>query len=101
MADEDSGKFTYFLAGLGIGSLIGILFAPRAGEDTRELIRNRMDEGRDFLNDRSEELREQADELVERGRKAVAKQRENVRSAVDAGRQAYREASTRSEGAES
>ena len=95
MADESGGKFTYFLAGLGVGSLIGILFAPRSGEETRNLIHTRVDEGRDYLTKRSNELREQADELMERGRKAVARQRENVQSAVDAGRQAYREASTR------
>lgn len=95
MADDSGGKFTYFLAGLGVGSLIGILFAPRSGEETRNLINTRVDEGRDYLTKRSHELREQADELIDRGRKAVARQRENVTSAVDAGRQAYREASTR------
>jgi len=95
MADDSGGKFTYFLAGLGIGSLIGILFAPRSGEETRNLINTRVDEGRDYLTKRSTELREQADELIDRGRKAVARQRENVQSAVDAGKQAYREASTR------
>ena len=95
MADDSGGKFTYFLAGLGVGSLIGILFAPRSGEETRNLITSRVDEGRDYLTKRSHELREQADDLVDRGRKAVARQRENVQSAVEAGRQAYREASTR------
>jgi len=95
MADESGGKFTYFLAGLGVGTLIGILFAPRSGEETRNLINTRVDEGRDYLTKRSHELREQADELIDRGRKAVARQRENVQSAVDAGKQAYREASTR------
>jgi gas vesicle protein len=95
MADEGGGKFTYFLAGLGVGTLIGILFAPRSGEETRNLIQTRVDEGRDYLTKRSHELREQADDLIERGRKAVARQRENVHSAVEAGRQAYREASAR------
>jgi gas vesicle protein len=95
MADEGGGKFSYFLAGMGIGAVIGILFAPRSGEETRNLLQSRAEEGRDYLNKRSQELREQADDLVDRGRKAVARQRENVTSAVDAGRQAYREASTR------
>ena len=95
MADEGGGKFTYFLAGMGIGAVIGILFAPRSGEETRNLLQSRAEEGRDYLTKRSQELREQADDLVDRGRKAVARQRENVTSAVDAGRQAYREASSR------
>ena len=95
MADEGGGKFTYFLAGLGVGTLIGILFAPRSGDETRNLIQSRVDEGRDYLTKRSQEVREQADELIDRGRKAVSRQRENVQSAVEAGKQAYREASTR------
>ncbi len=95
MADEGGGKFTYFLAGLGIGTLIGILFAPRSGEETRELITKRYDEGRDYMTKKGTEIREQADEIVDRGRKVVARQKENIQSAVEAGKQAYREASTR------
>jgi len=101
MAEEGGGKFTYFLAGLGIGTLIGILFAPRAGEETRELWQARAQEGRDFLKRRSQELREQAEDVVERGRKVVERQKDNIQAAVEAGKQAYREASTRAEKAES
>jgi gas vesicle protein len=93
MAEESGGKFAYFLAGLGIGSVVGILFAPRAGEETREILTNRYDEGRDYVNRRSREVREQADDYVERGKKAVSRTKDNLQSAVDAGKQAYREAS--------
>ena len=38
MEDNGGSKFVYFVMGLGIGALIGVLFAPQAGEQTRELI---------------------------------------------------------------
>lgn len=92
MAD-DNGKFTYFLAGLGIGTLIGILFAPQSGEETREYISERATEGRDYVKRKSRELREQADDYVAKGKETVARQKENIQAAVEAGKQAYREAS--------
>ena len=95
MADESGSKFSYFLAGLGIGSIIGILFAPRAGEETREMLQSRFDEGREYLDRTSREARQHAEDLVDRGRKTVARQKENLHSAVEAGKQAYREATAR------
>jgi gas vesicle protein len=100
MADEGGGKFAYFLAGLGMGSLIGILFAPRAGEETREMLANRYDEGREQLTNKSREVREQAEDYVERGRRVVTRTKDNLQSAVDAGKQAYREASARGDAAD-
>jgi gas vesicle protein len=95
MAEESGGKFAYFLAGLGIGSLVGILFAPRSGEETRELLSNRYDDGRNYVEKRGREIREQAEDYVERGKRTVSKTRDNVTSAVEAGKQAYREAAGR------
>ena len=46
MADNVGSKVTYFLVGLGVGALVGILFAPKSGEDTREYIVKKADEGR-------------------------------------------------------
>ena len=92
MADE--GKFSAFIFGFGIGLAVGVLFAPKSGQETREVIRSRAGEGKEFLKRRSEELKESAGELFERGRGAVGRQRENLAAAVEAGKQAYREAVT-------
>lgn len=92
MADE-SGRFSYFLAGLGIGTLVGILYAPRPGEETRDLLTHKADEGREFVKRRSRELRDQAEEYIAKGKETVARQKEHVQAAVDAGKQAYRESS--------
>lgn len=91
---EDSSKFSYFAFGLGLGLAIGVLFAPKTGEETRDYLRGKADEGREFLRRRSGELREQAGELMDRGRDVVGRQRENLNAAVEAGKQAYRDAVT-------
>jgi gas vesicle protein len=91
---EESSKFSYFAFGLGLGLAVGVLFAPKSGEETREYIRGKADEGKDYLRQRSEELRGQADELVERGRTVVNRQRDHLSAAVEAGKQAYRDAVT-------
>ncbi len=90
MADES--KFTYFFLGVGIGVAVGILFAPQSGEETRALIRNKADEGKEYLKKRGETLYESAGDLVEKGKSAVARQKEQLAAAVEAGKQAYREA---------
>lgn len=91
MADDNGGaKFVYFLTGLGIGALLGILFAPQSGEKTRELIAEKAEEGRDYVMRKSRQVREQAADYVERGKHVVAQQREHLAAAVEAGKQAYR-----------
>lgn len=88
--DEDK-RLSYFFLGLGIGVAVGILFAPKAGDETRELIKGKAGEGRDYLKRRSEDLRSSAGDLVDRGKSAVQRQKEQLAAAVDAGKQAYRD----------
>jgi gas vesicle protein len=87
----DDRRLSYFFLGLGVGVAAGILFAPKSGEETRELLRSRASDGTDYLKRRSEELKDAANDAVERGRAAVQRQRDQWSAAVDAGKSAYRE----------
>lgn len=89
---DDDNKFSFFFLGLGLGVAVGLLFAPKAGTETRELIRSKAEEGTDYLKRRSADLRDSANEAIERGRTSFSKQRDNLAAAVEAGKQAYREA---------
>jgi gas vesicle protein len=89
MSDNAGSKISFFLVGLGIGTLVGILFAPKSGEETREFLTQKADEGRDYAQRKARELRERAEDLVERGKSAATRQKENISAAVDAGREAY------------
>jgi gas vesicle protein len=123
MADEKNGSgglgAAWFLAGIGIGALVGILYAPKSGRETREdlahgarggkeYLRNKskdaatkmsavVEKGRDQVNDYVDRGREvldkgraQWEEFVERGKGLVGEQADRVSAAVDAGREAYR-----------
>jgi gas vesicle protein len=92
MSDRDGNSFVWFLAGLGLGAVVGVLYAPRAGSETREVLRARAEEGREYMRSRAREAREQASEWVDRGRDVVGQQKEQFRAAYEAGRQAYHEA---------
>lgn len=89
---EDNNKLPYFFLGLGIGVAVGLLFAPQSGEETRELLKSKADESKDLLKKRTRELRENAADALARGKDTIVKQRENLAAAVDAGKQAYRDA---------
>jgi len=91
MAEDN--KLSYFFLGLGLGVAVGVLFAPQSGEDTRRLLRDKADEGADYVRRRSDELRESATGSLERGKQSLQRRKENLTAAVEAGRQAYREAS--------
>jgi gas vesicle protein len=96
MSDNDSNSFVWFLAGLGVGALVGVLYAPRSGNETRDALRARAEEGRDYMRDRARVARDQASQWVDRGRDVVSQQKEQFRAAYEAGRQAYQEATTES-----
>jgi len=89
MSDNVGSKVTFFLVGLGIGALVGILFAPKSGEETREYLSQKAEEGREYAQRKARELRERAEDLVERGKQVAMKQKDSISAAVDAGREAY------------
>lgn len=85
-----SAKFAYFMAGLGVGAILALLFAPKSGEETRKLIAEKAGEGKDYVAAKGRELRQQAEELVEKGKDLMAKPKELLADSVEAGKQAYR-----------
>ena len=94
MSDRDGNNFVWFLAGLGLGAVVGVLYAPRSGDETREALRSKADEGREYMRNRARQAREQATDWVDRGRDVLNQQKEQFRSAYEAGRQAYQETTT-------
>ena len=98
MSDNNGNGFGWFLAGLGVGAAIGMLYAPKAGRETREDLRRRAEEGRDYVVNRAKEAREQANQWVDRGKEVIDQQKDQFRSAYEAGRQAYKDATTQEAG---
>jgi len=91
MADRDGSCFLWFLAGLGVGAVVGVLYAPKAGDEMRESIRSKAQESADLARQQARRAREQASDWVDRGRDVINQQKEQFRNAYEAGRQAYNE----------
>ena len=94
MADRDGSSFLWFLAGLGVGAVVGVLYAPKAGDEMRETIRTKAQESADMARQQARRAREQANDWMDRGRDVVNQQKEQFRNAYEAGRQAYNETTT-------
>jgi gas vesicle protein len=92
--NESSNSFMWFLAGLGFGALLGVLYAPRSGRETREAIRNTAQESKEYIRKRGGEAREAVGDWVDRGKEVINRQKDQFSSAFEAGRQAYREATS-------
>jgi gas vesicle protein len=91
MSDNNAGsKISFFIVGMGIGALMGLLFAPKSGEETREYLTGRADDGREFAQRKAKELRERAEDLLERSKEIMARQKDAVNTAVEAGKETYR-----------
>jgi len=75
----------YFLLGLGIGSLIGVLYAPKSGAETREYIAKKTREGNELARKKVRELRDRA----ELGKKIIAQTEVRIAAAIDAGIYTY------------
>ncbi len=94
MSDREGSGFLWFLAGLGIGAAVGILYAPKPGDETRQRIRSVAEDIPDTVKERARQAREQAGSWAEKGRDYLSQQKEQIRTAYEAGRQAYREATS-------
>ncbi|MHB8411824.1 MAG: YtxH domain-containing protein [Candidatus Acidiferrales bacterium] len=90
MGENNVGsKVSFFVVGLGIGALVGILFAPKSGEDTREYLTKKADEGREYAQKKARELRERAEDLIERSKEIMNREKGSLTAAVDAGKETY------------
>ncbi len=83
MTERIDSNAGYFLAGLTIGSLIGIFFAPKSGEGTRSYLSKKVKEGRKHAREKARELRGHAEDLVNSGRELVNQKKEQVAAKLD------------------
>jgi len=89
MADNEGGTsgLGWFLAGLGVGALIGVLYAPKAGKETREDLMNGALEAKDKAAELVEKGKIKAAEYVETGKQYVEQGKQIASEYVEQGKQ--------------
>jgi len=84
-------KLAYFLVGGGIGAVVALLFAPRSGRETREIIAQRATESRERVLSASRNVGDRVTTYIDKGKEVVSSQKEQISAAIEAGKQAYRD----------
>jgi gas vesicle protein len=81
-----------FLAGLGTGLALGVLFAPNSGEETRMYLADSARQGLDKAMAKGEEFSRRAQDVVTRGKEVVTRGKEAVSETVDSAKQSAKQA---------
>ena len=107
--DSDAGaRLTYFAIGATIGAVVALLFAPKSGRELRQDVADATRKGVDRARETGSQISARAGEyyetasarageLAQTAREAVTRRGELVNSAIEAGRQAYRDEKRRTE----
>lgn len=90
MSTHDSGGTVLlaFIAGAIAGAAAALLYAPAAGDETRQ-----------FLSEKARESRQRAMTAARDGREALKRQKDQLSNALDRGRDAYAKVRTGEESA--
>lgn len=77
------------LAGAAVGALIGVLFAPDKGTNTRKKIARKGEDIVDDVKDRLDHLKQQANTVVDRFAEKIHSAKEEMKSKAENGRTKY------------
>jgi gas vesicle protein len=93
-----SGVILSFLLGGLTGAALAVLFAPRSGRETRDMLGEKLREGaergkefRDHVATKGREIADDAAEYLNKQKEGAERRRDRLSAAIEAGRQAYRE----------
>ena len=89
MEKRETTGMGWFIAGLGVGSLLGVLFAPKAGREMRESLASGARDSKDFMAKQSKQAREQLNAVVDRSRDQVKDYAERGKEVADKGRERW------------
>lgn len=90
---NDGGVSTLlaFLLGGAVGGVLGFLYAPSSGEETRRRLKFYAEEAADKVVEKMQQARGEADSLRVKVREEISARKEKLMSAIEAGRQAFRD----------
>jgi gas vesicle protein len=87
-----SESISVFAVGIGVGAALGILFAPRSGQDTRDVLKESANELVDTANQGFDRAMSATRDWARRAQDGIDEAKDHLRQAAGAGERAYHEA---------
>jgi gas vesicle protein len=84
MLDHRKNRSAWLVAGIGLGALTGILFAPKSGPETRKAIAAGMDDGMERALALGRRARFHLSNVRWSARKSLIRKKKQVGAAMDA-----------------
>lgn len=97
MGERNSGSsFTAFLLGGFIGMVLGILYAPRKGEETREKLKDTINDIKEKsqdtiekVKDTIEDVKDKAEEIFQAGKEKIQEGKDMIDDAKEAVKETF------------
>lgn len=87
--EEGTSRAFYFILGGLLGAAAAILFAPGSGRETRQRIRDFADDVRSRAGEYAEDVKGTVSCQIQKGKEMLSERKSMIKSAVEAGKEAY------------
>ena len=89
MDEKETTGIGWFAAGIGLGALLGVLFAPRAGQEIRDSLVSGARDSKEYVSARSKQARDQINSVVDRSRDQINEYAEKGKEVAEKGRERW------------
>lgn len=89
MEERETTGMGWFIAGLGLGALLGVLFAPKSGRDLRDGLMSGARDSKDYVATRGKQARDQVNSMVDKGREQFNEYADRGRDVAEKGRERW------------
>ena len=89
MEQQETTGIGWFVAGIGLGALLGVLFAPKAGKEMRDGLIGGAKDGKEYVASRGKQARDQINSVVDRGREQINEYTEKGKEVAEKGRERW------------
>jgi gas vesicle protein len=69
--EQGTNRLAWFITGAIIGATIALLYAPKSGRHTRQLISEKTQQGKEAVTETGGQIADASRDMFERGRKVV------------------------------
>jgi gas vesicle protein len=92
MLHNRRNKSVWFMTGLGLGALAGILLAPKSGRETRKAIATGVEDGLQHVKALGRDTRERVSSVMDLAKRSLVRRKQQAGAAIYAAKKVLRAA---------